>query len=156
VMDPNPRRGLALIAVVLIPHVLLGFYAVGDGGHFTFGFTAPERFLIHSLSGSEARISVSGAMKHVFADLCLQSSSDSTLDCYDPHILRLECGSGCALVTGKGVVVAREEQTFHAVLKKGILLEDATFRCYGGDCGFDVKLEDGGIYSSTLPEEITH
>jgi hypothetical protein len=76
------------------------------------------------------------------------------MDCYRTADLRLACDGACRLTTAKGKAVAAEGDSYAAVFKQGVILRDTVFRCYGGDCGFDVVLDENRTYSSKLPEEI--
>jgi hypothetical protein len=150
------NKGLYLIIILLLPHILLGGYAVHDGGFFTYGLTAPERLLFHSLSASETHITLTGAQKHVANDLCLQPCRECPMDCYNPRNLKLVCDGDCRILTLKGKPVAEEGDEFTAVLKTGLLLQDTTFKCYADGCGFDIKLGGNYTFSSRLPEGITN
>jgi len=144
-----------LVAALLLPHILLGLYAIYDGGFLIYGLTAPERFLLHSLSGSETHITLSGAPKYVADDLCLQSCAGCPLDCYAQSSLKLDCSSGCRLVTNKkNVPVASDGTEFTAVLKNGLLYQNTRFKCYDSDCGFDIPIDENHTYTTNLPEEI--
>lgn len=153
-MDGRVRGGLQLLAIVLFFHILIGVYAVYDDGSFRYGVTAPERFLIHSLSGSETHITVSGAPKHLVGDLCLAPCEGCSLDCYPVSGLSLVCAEKCRITAGE-FVFAHEGDRFEAILKQGFLYEQATFRCHDSVCGFDVDLGDGSVYSVHLPDGIT-
>ena len=148
------RAGLALLALIFSAHILLGAYAVYDGGQFGFGFNSPERYAYHRLAGSEARFTISGAARYVAEDVCLQACPGCPMDCYPPSELGLGCEGGCSLSTAGGRVVAREGDVFDSVMNRGILYSAATFRCYGGVCGFDVKAGGNRTYSSDLPDGI--
>ncbi|MBD3388616.1 MAG: hypothetical protein GF416_06065 [Candidatus Altiarchaeales archaeon] len=153
-MDDRLRKGFTLIAVVLAPHVLLGFYALYDGGFYVYGLTAPERYAVHAISGSETRISLSGASKHVSSDICVKRCQKCPLECYPVDILLVECGGQCSLKTVGGDVLSSEGVPLPIVMKKGLVFEDAVFRCYDLQCGFDIRMDENRTYSSFLPEEI--
>jgi hypothetical protein len=149
-------RGGALAAVFLIPHLVFAAYALYDGGGFWMGFGYPERALIHLVSGSEKHITVSGAPKHFLGDVCLLACDGCPMDCYVPARLRVDCGGGCRLLTGGGDVLASEGSFFAGVLNNGVYLENATFNCYGGACGFDIDVGENMIYSAALSDEVVY
>ena len=148
------RVGWMLVISIIASHILLGAYAVYDGGQFGFGFNSPERYVYHRLAGSEARFTISGAAKYIVGDLCLQACPGCPMDCYSPADLSLDCDRGCSLSTLGGRVAVREGDTFDAVLDNGILYTGATFRCYGGVCGFDIKAGENLTYSADLPDGV--
>jgi hypothetical protein len=153
-MDARKRAALSALAVLITCHLLLGLYASYDGGFFVYGLTAPERYLAHFLSSSESHISLTGAMKHVSEDLCLQKCPSCPMDCYAPSRLRLKCADSCSIATVGGTRLVSEGDAFRAVLKEGMLFEYTTFKCYGGDCGFDTRISETQTYSSGIPSGI--
>ncbi|MFH0862531.1 MAG: hypothetical protein V1875_05815 [Candidatus Altiarchaeota archaeon] len=148
------RIGLTLFASACIVHILLGAYAVYDGGFFGMGFNSPERYVYHGLAGSEARFTASGAAKYIVDDLCIQRCPQCSTDCYNPSDLSLDCVGGCSLLSPKGLVLAGEGDVFETVLNRGALYSKATFRCYDKACGFDTKIGKNLTYSTGLPEGI--
>jgi len=153
-MDAGNKRILAVFMLAFALHLPGAIYSVWDGGQIIYGITAPERFAYHILAAEESHITISGAQRHMAADICLMPCADCPLDCYDPSILHASCGGSCQLLTEGGKILATHDQKFYAVLKRGILYTGVTFRCYDKTCGFDVELEDGSIFSSHLPKEI--
>jgi hypothetical protein len=147
-------RNLAFLAVFFAPHIILGFYASYDGGSFAFGFTAPERYAYHVLSGDEARFSVGGSAEEVAYDLCLQRCAGCPLRCFDPSVLALSNDGGYVLRTAGGEVLAREGDAFRLAVIEYSASENATFRCWDGECGFDVDIGGNQTYSSALSGRI--
>jgi hypothetical protein len=148
------RKNLTLLAVVFVPHILLGIYAVTDMGDFVYGATAPERMIAHYLSGDESHVTLSGATKYLMADLCFQTCPECATKCYEPSSLTLSCDDSCDIITPKGVVVASEGGSFRAVLKEGILFENVVFACHEKVCGFDMPIGNNQTYSAFLPESV--
>lgn len=155
-MDSRLRRICLVLCAVAAIHLILGLYAVWDGGFFGFGATAPERLLIHALSQDESHITVSGAGKYLADDLCLQKCDSCQLDCYPVEALRLACEGGCGITTAKGLILAKDGDTFKTILKQGLLYQDAAFRCRSRECSFDTKLDDKRTFSASLPDGLTY
>jgi hypothetical protein len=153
-MNKRVLRGSILIIAILVPHIILGVYAVYDGGIFIFGAFSPERFLLHILTGDESHITVSGAMKYLAKDLCFQRCVGCVLHCYQPENLVVECDRGCVLKTVGGTPIAVEKQKFSMFLRGGITYENSTVECYESVCGFDIPIDENQTYSALLPDEV--
>jgi hypothetical protein len=150
-MASIPERALIAFSIVAIPHILVGLYAVWDGGSFGYGLTAPERYAYYTLSGAEEHITVSGAMKYVNDDLCIQSCQACPLYCYRPEDIGVDCSGPCILKTKGGRTLASVGENFTAVLITGTYYENTVFRCYEQDCGFDVKVNENQTFSASIP-----
>jgi hypothetical protein len=146
--------GWMLLGVFIGLHVVLGLYAVYDGGGFGFGFNAPERYAYYRLTGSDFHFTVSGSMKYLLDDVCLQACDECPLKCYAPDALSLECAGRCTLKTKTGSVLASDGDEFPAMMSKGMMYQAAAFRCHNGECGFDVKIGNNQTYSSRLPDQL--
>ena len=153
-MDARRRSILLLVGALAAAHIVIGLYAVYDGGFFLYGLTAPERLIYHYATSSESHITVSGATKHVSDDLCLQGCSSCPMHCYVLKELKVVCDGACRISTMRNTTIVNDGYTFAAVMKEGLLYENTTFRCYGGDCGFDIKINENQTYSSRLPDKI--
>jgi hypothetical protein len=153
-MDARNKAVLIALTTFLAAHIFLGLYASYDGGFFVWGLTAPERYISHFASSSESHITLTGAMKYVSDDLCLQKCPSCPMDCYTPSKLRLICQNFCKIETDGGVKLISDGDAFRAVLKEGMLYEETTFKCYDGDCGFDIKVSENQTYSSSIPADI--
>ena len=152
-MKTQAKLGWALTAALFAIHLPFGLYALYDGGYFVEGFTAPERYAYHFAAATGEHITVSGAGRYVSYDVCLMGRA-GRLRCYLPADLKVDCPGACALSTRGGNVLALENDTYDAAIVGGLLYENATFRCYGRDCGFDVKISEKMTYSANLPKEI--
>jgi hypothetical protein len=152
-MKPDYKPGIKFLALVFGVHVLLGFLAVLAGGSFMFGATAPERFLIHFLSGAEDRVTFSGSIAPVLGDICLQKISTEPVKCYPTSILNTTCDDGgCILQTKRNTLLAVEGDRFDRIMKLGLVYENAYFKCYDYECGFDIVV-DNLTYSTYLSTE---
>jgi hypothetical protein len=154
-MNAVLRRNLLLFAALTVPHLLLGAYAVYDGGSFIFGLIAPERYLRHFISGDESRVTVSGSLARVAADLCLQKCEGCPLNCYDPASLTLSGDGARTIRTASGVILASEGERFALAVIGFTAYENSTFMCYGGECGFDVGVGGNQTFSAALPANIS-
>ncbi len=153
-MDGENRNILLFFAVVILLHLPTGLYAFVDDGTLIFGLTAPERFLIHYLTGDTSHITVSGAQKHIINDICVMECVNCPLNCYHPPTLHVDCAGGCTLQTQAGKVIANQDQKFYSLYQNALMRDQVTFRCYDDECGFDQLSENGKTYSVTLPESI--
>ncbi len=149
-MKRSAKIGWALAAAILITHIPFGIYALYDGGYFAQGFTAPERYAYHALAATGEHITVSGADRHLSHDVCLFARA-GRLRCYLPSELAVDCAGACRLVTPSGGTAASENESYDAAIVEGLLYENATFRCYGRDCGFDLRINENMTYSVQLP-----
>ncbi|MCX6694879.1 MAG: hypothetical protein NTU61_01090 [Candidatus Altiarchaeota archaeon] len=151
------REGFKLIAVVLVFHILLGIVAVFLNGSFIFGATAPERYVMHYITGDETHITFSGAPVDVINDFCVGGCEGCPTYCYEKSTLKFYCNDTCGIYTRKGVKIVSELQYFRYVLKNSLLIEDCKFICYNrtiGDCGFEIKLDENTSMSYNIDDEM--
>lgn len=143
------------LALIVIFHLVLGAYAVYDGGFFVYGVTAPERMTYHAVTGASSHITLSGALKHVASDVCLQDCGTCSMHCYVPETLTVDCVSGCTLKAGDEAL-ADEGQEFAYIMKNALLYPDAVFACFEDNCGFTTPIDENRTYFTHLPESVTY
>jgi len=152
-------RGNFLVACSLLIgiHLLLGLFAVWDGGYFVLGLFAPERDLLHLLRDDGSRFTASGSVSYYLNDICVQSSEKCEFLCYPKENLRIVCNEvGCGLESHPGKRILAEGDAPYLIAKDGILYGNAYFLCNRTEefCSISTELENNVFYDVRLPEEI--
>ncbi|MFH1126333.1 MAG: hypothetical protein V1703_04345 [Candidatus Altiarchaeota archaeon] len=136
------KKGFLFLAVLFGIHFSFGLYAAYFNGFFMFGATAPERYLVYILSGSETTFNPTGSVGYHLNDLCLQKCDECNSLCFNYYKLEIDCDS-CSIKTERGEVIVAGGGFFRAVSNRMSVLENVTFRCYREnttECGFEEKL----------------
>ncbi|MFH1722628.1 MAG: hypothetical protein ABH950_08510 [Candidatus Altiarchaeota archaeon] len=153
------RRGLVIITVIFLFHLLLGFLAVILGGGFSFGASSAERYIIHKLGGKETRYSFSGAPGDYADDFCVQVCEVCILDCYPTENLEIRCADlDCILKTKKGQTMLTKESRAWQAAWDLVILDNVTLFCTNEKgkifCYGRSPMSEKLSYDRELPKEI--
>ena len=153
----NRRIFLTAVSVLIVIHLLIGFFAIWDNGYFVLGLFAPERFLLHSLKDDGSRFTVSGSAIYYINDICVQSCESCEFLCYPRGNLKIVCNdTGCSLESYNNKRILSDGERPYFIAKDGVIFEDTYLLCnrIEGFCSLSRELEKDLFYDVRLPEDI--
>ncbi|MFC2154698.1 hypothetical protein ACFLRC_04385 [Candidatus Altiarchaeota archaeon] len=153
------KKGLQILFLILLAHIVIGVYAVYDQGEFIFGVTAIERFVIHSLRQEDVRYTISGSPKYFIQDFCVQECPSCPLNCYPLENVHIVCEEKCIIKSARGLILISEGEEIEAVAIRATLVEQPTLLCQRKDiekpkCVLRQPMSEKLFYDRELPEGI--